>query len=212
MLRYEICPERAPLPELTGRVFALEAIEFCRETPFAAIDQYVWPGDYRCEARAYVARGAYGLSVLMCAKEKTIHTEAKAFNDPVCRDSCLEFFLQPVEGDGRYVNFEVSAAGIALIGIGPDRYDRALLPALPEGMDIQASRHEDEWWAVRYRVPFALLRELFGREPGARMRGNFYTCDETIHPHFGSWSPVASANPDFHRPECFGEIEFVTGK
>ena len=86
------------------------------------------------------------------------------------------------------------------------------LPALPEGMDIQASRHEDEWWAVRYRVPFALLRELFGREPGARMRGNFYTCDETIHPHFGSWSPVASANPDFHRPECFGEIEFVTGK
>lgn len=212
MLRYEIRPERAPLPELAGRVFAPEAIAFCRETPFAAIDQYVWPGDYRCEARAYVARGADGLSVLMCAKEKTIHTEAKAFNDPVCRDSCLEFFLQPVEGDGRYVNFEVSAAGIALIGIGPDRYDRALLPALPEGMDIQASRHEGEWWAVRYRVPFALLRELFGEEPGARMRGNFYTCDETIHPHFGSWSPVASANPDFHRPECFGEIEFVTGK
>ena len=212
MLRYEIRPERAPLPELTGRVFTPEAIEFCRETPFAAIDQYVWPGDYRCEARAYVARGADGLSVLMCANEKTIHTEAKAFNDPVCRDSCLEFFLQPVEGDGRYVNFEVSAAGIALIGIGPDRYDRALLPALPEGMDIQASRHEGEWWAVRYRVPFALLRELFGGEPSARMRGNFYTCDETIHPHFGSWSPVASANPDFHRPECFGEIEFVTGK
>lgn len=212
MRKYAIYPERAPLPELTGRAFAPEESAFCREIPFAAIDQYVWPGDYRCEARAYVARGESGLSVLMCAREKTIQTEAKAFNEAVCRDSCLEFFLQPAEGDARYVNFEVNAAGIALIGIGASRYDRALLPALPEDMHIQASRHAGEWWAVRYTVSFALLEKLFGRTPDARMRGNFYSCDETIHPHFGSWNPVVSAEPDFHRPECFGEIEFVTGR
>ena len=55
---------------------------FCRETEFAAIDRYVWQGDYRCEARAYVTRGADALNVLMCAKEKTIHVEAKRFNRP----------------------------------------------------------------------------------------------------------------------------------
>ena len=110
------------------------------------------------------------------------------------------------------MNFEVNAAGIALIGIGKGRHGRALLPALPENMEIQASRHAGEWWAVRYRVPFTLLKKLFGKQSDARMRGNFYTCDETIHPHFGTWNPVASDQPDFHRPECFGELEFVTGK
>ena len=212
MRKYWIQNEKSPLPALAGANFDPDACDFCRETEFAAIDQYVWQDDYRCEARAYVTRGADVLNVLMCAKEKTIHVEAKRFNDPVCRDSCLEFFLQPVSGDDRYVNFEVNAAGIALIGIGKGRHGRALLPALPENMEIQASRHAGEWWAVRYRVPFTLLKKLFGKLPDARMRGNFYTCDETIHPHFGTWNPVASDQPDFHRPECFGELEFVTGK
>ena len=36
------------------------------------------------------------------------------------------------------------------------------------------------------------------------MRGNFYKCDESVHPHFGVWNPVATPQPDFHRPECFG--------
>ncbi|MGI6239399.1 MAG: carbohydrate-binding family 9-like protein, partial [Christensenellales bacterium] len=38
---------------------------------------------------------------------------------------------------------------------------------------------------------------------------NFYTCDESIHPHFGVWNHVAAAQPDFHRPECFGRLEFA---
>ena len=49
---------------------------------------------------------------------------------------------------------------------------------------------------------------LYGRRPGpgAAMRGNFYCCDETLHPHFGSWNPIKAPEPDFHRPECFGRL------
>ena len=50
----------------------------------------------------------------------------------------------------------------------------------------------------------ALIRYLENR--GAAFRGNFYCCDESIHPHFGSWSAIKAPQPDFHRPECFGKL------
>ena len=46
-----------------------------------------------------------------------------------------------------------------------------------------------------------------GLKPGVKLRGNFYNCDESIHPHFGTWNPVVAAQPDFHRPECFGDMQ-----
>ena len=42
--------------------------------------------------------------------------------------------------------------------------------------------------------------------PGAAFAGNFYKCDESLHPHFGAWSPIDAPAPDFHRPECFGKL------
>lgn len=212
MRTYQILKTDLPLPALTDAVFDPENCAFTQKVPFAPIDQYVWPGDYRCEARAYVTCGEDAFNVLMCAKEETIQTQAVHFNDAVCRDSCLEFFIQPVEKDARYINFEVSAAGVVLIGIGVGRGNRTSFDSLPAGMDVQHSKHAGGWWAVRYRIPFALIESVFGELPSANMRGNFYCCDETIHPHFGTWNPVEWDHPDFHRPECFGEIQIVTGK
>ena len=67
----------------------------------------------------------------------------------------------------------------------------------------------DGWWAVRYYLSWKLLEELTGAPHEAEMRGNFYTCDESIHPHFGCWSPVLAPAPDFHRPEYFGKLEII---
>ena len=212
MRKYQIQAESLPLPTLTDAVFDPDNCAFTKETPFAAIDQYVWPGEYRCEARSYVTRGEDHFNVLMCAKEEKIHTSAKKFGDSVCQDSCLEFFFRPVNADKRYLNFEVNAGGIMLIQIGPSREERTLLVQQPEGLNIQHSKHEGAWWAIRYTIPFAMIEALYGQAPDDVICGNFYTCDETIHPHFGTWNPVQSDHPDFHRPECFGELEFVTGK
>jgi hypothetical protein len=207
MRQYLIYPAAHPLPALTGRAFAPEGEPFCR-LPCAAIDQYAWGGEYRPEARAWLAWDDVGLRVLLCAREQTVSARVKAFGGPVWRDSCLEYFFQPFEDDPRYVNIEVNAAGAALIGIGPDRAHRTELTACPEGMDIRASRHDGDWWAVAYTIPFAWVEEMFGRSMARcpAFRGNFYCCDESIHPHFGSWSPIDAPKPDFHRPECFGRL------
>lgn len=210
MLTYAITPVASPLPELTGRPFDPDAEPFCAR-PFAPIDRYAWGGDYRPEARAYVGRDDAGLRVLLCAKEATISAQVTAFNGDVWTDSCLEFFFRPFADDPRYVNIEVNAAGAALIGLGAGRDGRRRLERCPDGMDFRASVHAGGWWAVAYTVPFRLIGTLYGRPwaPDAPFRGNFYCCDESLHPHFGSWSPVDAPTPDFHRPECFGRLAFL---
>lgn len=207
MNRYIIRPAPAPLPGLAGRVFDPDGEPFCR-LPCAAIDCHPWGGDYRPEARAYVGWDDAGLRVLLCAREATIAAAATEFGGEVWKDSCLEFFLRPFEDDPRYMNIETNAAGAALMAVGPDREHRAALKRCPEGMDIRTSKHEGAWWAVAYTLPFSLIGELFGRPlaPGAALRGNFYKCDESIHPHFGCWNYIDAPAPDFHRPECFGEL------
>lgn len=209
MMRYGIRKLTEEMPGICGKEFNPEDSVFCKNVPFTPIGSYVWDAEgYKPEARAYVTWSEKGLHVLMCALEEEIRAAVTEFNGPVCTDSCLEFFLQPFADDPRYVNFEVNAGGTALIGIGADRYDRVCLEKMPEDMDVTVSCHCGGWWAVSYIVPFALLKELYGRVPesGDVMRGNFYKCDESIHPHFGSWSPVRHFKPDFHRPECFGEL------
>ena len=207
MKNYIVNPAVYPLPALAGRVFDPNAEPFCR-IPFAPIDHYAWGGEYRPEARAWVAWDDFGLRVLLCADEPAVSATVTAFGGEVWTDSCLEFFFQPFGDDPRYVNIEVNPVGAALIAVGPDRAHRVAMIACPEDMNIQASKHVGGWWAVAYTVPFAWLEGLFGRpvDRYAAMRGNFYSCDETIHPHFGSWSPIDAPKPDFHRPECFGRL------
>lgn len=205
--RYVVRRWEGSLPELEGRVFKPEGEAFC-SLEAAVIANYPWAPDGYCpEARAYLARTDEGLAVLMCAREAEIIAAETEFGGMVCRDSCLEFFLNPCPAKGEtYINVEVNAAGVAHIGIGEGRHGRRVLQEMPEGMCIARSRHDGAWWAVSYILPWSLLQECCG-EPEAQMRANFYTCDETIHPHFGTWNPVDAAQPDFHRPECFGWLQ-----
>lgn len=200
---------KTPVPTLTGRAFNPETEPFCTMHGFNAIDCFVWDETGYCpEARAYAAWDQNGLHALLCAREETIATAATGFGGDVYKDSCLEWFVQPFADDPRYINVEVNAAGAAYIGFGSCREDSKPLPAMPQGMTVTASKHEGGWWAIAYTIPASLLDSLYGRKlhAGERMRGNFYKCDESIHPHFGSWTPITHPFPDFHRPEFFGDM------
>lgn len=135
---------------------------------------------------------------------------------PVYKDSCVEWFLQPLpEGDGRYVNFEWNAAGSLKLAIGTVWHDRTDVPGvsaelfrLRAATDLQDER--GTFWTLQFTIPFAWLQSLypgFRPAPGCRMRGNFFKCgDETPMPHYRSWNKVTSATPDFHRSVDFGEL------
>ncbi len=45
------------------------------------------------------------------------------------------------------------------------------------------------------------------KDTPVELMGNFYKCaDRTSSPHFLSWAPISTPEPDFHRPEFFSKI------
>ena len=64
-------------------------------------------------------------------------------------------------------------------------------------------------WELTVKIPLNLM----GLDPENlpdKIRANFYKCaDDTDSMHFVSWSPIETENPDFHRPDFFGELYFV---
>lgn len=178
----------------------------------ASITNYVWDNSYTPEAEArllYVEDR--GLAARLCCREAGPKAVFRNFYDPVYRDSCLEFFFA-VEKNGRYVNCEMNSAGAALIAVGESRNNRMRIDEIIVPPTVKAECRDGIWSA---EVFFSLddLARIFGEirlAAGVTLYGNFYKCgDETEIRHYGMWSPVGSAEPDFHRPEYFGELVIV---
>ena len=150
-------------------------------------------------------------------KERQFRATEQEDNGRVWEDSCVEFFLQPGAGGG-YYNLECNAAGTLLLAHGRGREGREMasmevLASIARETRVEVTRRGEEplyRWSVFLDIPFsAFFRHRLAPRPGERMRGNFYKCgDKLPDPHFLSWNPVIAVSPDFHRPECFGELVF----
>lgn len=206
------------LPEGCGRLelqgeFAPELLpESWAKLQEAKIDQFPWGvlhRGYRPEAAARVGWNEAGLHVLLCAKEALIRAEETVIGGRVCEDSCLEFFLSPLDGQLKYVNCEINPNAVMHIGIGEGRPNRSVFRELPSGFDPVHSVHCGAWWAVSFTLPAGFLQEHFGctLRSGARMRGNFSKCgDKERNPHYGIFEPYCWDWPDYHRPEMFAKF------
>jgi hypothetical protein len=147
------------------------------------------------------------------------------FGGEVFKDSCVEFFVKPVEDKG-YFNFEFNCGGSVLCSYitNPQRIPGGFrefvkLPAekypmirvahsMPAVVYPEIADHVE--WRLGFSIPFGLLEKYAGPVlpcGGKRWRANFYKCgDSTSHPHWASWAPVDELN--FHLPRCFGIVEF----
>lgn len=130
-----------------------------------------------------------------------------------CRDSCLEFFFSPMEGDERYFNIEFNPRGCYYFGIGSSL--KNLVRLIPEGnpgiFRARVTRRSDGW-SIIYRIPHELVRRFFPEfkvYSGKEMRANCYKCsDDAAEPNYLSWSPVSGRCLSFHRPHQFGKFIF----
>lgn len=170
-------------------------------------------GDYRPYTWGQLLRTPFALYVRLGCKESGPRAVQRMPNSPVCSDSCLEFFLNPVPDESRFLNFEFNARGAMLLGLNENGSFRCLDPSLQTGCFPHAVVKEDEW-GVWFCVPDTLIQRFFPKwkpEGAAPLRGNFYKCgDATQVPHYGSWSFVSRRPIDFHSPECFGEFLMQT--
>lgn len=186
------------------------------------IGHYLWlRNGYTPRVEVRLFHSAKYLHVRFEVAEKKVRVRYMRFQDPVWKDTCVEFFVDAFPAKKRgYLNFETNAAGTLLAAFGPDRHSRD--PLWPEdlaGFEIatsvpgpmDADLDAEGWW-LEYRLPLAVFRKFYGEAPGPghRAAANFYKCgDETASPHYGAWSPVETAEPDFHRPEFFGTLVFL---
>ncbi|HNX27653.1 MAG TPA: carbohydrate-binding family 9-like protein, partial [Phycisphaerae bacterium] len=149
--------------------------------------------------------------------------------DPVSRDSSVEFFVMPPNPTGAYFNFEINAGGTLYLSYVEDPSRKPLGPLakftlvdekwLPElhikhsmPTVVEPEIQQPTTWTIQFSAPVALFEEYMdkklGRLGGQTWRANFYKCgDKTSHPHWASWTEIGS-ELNFHLPERFGTIIF----
>lgn len=145
---------------------------------------------------------------------KAVYTED---NSPVSKDSCVEFFcLLPDEK--HYINFEFNCIGTCnasrrlsrkeeVVRLNSEELNSIIrFSSLGRRPFCEIDGHFT--WDLCVGIPIHLLGicESFPKT----LRCNFYKCaDETSAVHYLTWKPIDSPSPDFHRPDCFGELRWA---
>ena len=161
-----------------------------------------------------IARSKVNLYIRYFVKGNSLKALYETDGSPVYQDSCVEFFMKRVN-DPNYYNFEFNCIGTCDAARRTSR-------------DIKTSLSQEEYKSI-IRLPSVRRRafeeikgihtwnlivviplKLMGLDPSnlpEKILGNFYKCaNETMNPHFVSWSPIDLPEPNFHCPEFFGEI------
>lgn len=188
------------------------------QLPAQRIDAAPWAnGGTQPEVTFTLAHGADSLFLKYKVEEENVLARYRNTNDPVYKDSCVEFFISFGE-EKAYYNLEVNCLGTCLLGYGPDRHNRKLLPAtviseIEHLAHLKVLNHgrTGKAWELTLRIPASVFTEhQLENFSGLQARGNFYKCgDDLPEPHFLAWHPIEAPEPDFHRPECFGAISFA---
>lgn len=186
-------------------------------TSFSPIDNDNW--GYKCDSKVEfdIKHDENNIYLFYKVNERNTKAVYKEINEAVWNDSCVEFFIS--FDDEKYYNLEFNCIGNVLGEYGADKAKRErlspellkriiTLPSLGRNK-IEIIDRPTEW-----TLDIVIPKEIFCFDQietfnNITAKGNFYKCgDEQIVPHFLSWNPIGSKEPNFHLPEYFGSIEF----
>ena len=133
--------------------------------------------------------------------------EANGRRDRLWDRDVAEVFLQPEPSDrSRYKEFEISPNGYWIdLDIAPgEKQD------LKSGLRRRVILNEaTRTWVAELALPMKCLVARF--DSAAKWRVNFYRVEGPAEPRFYSaWRPTQTPVPNFHVPEAFGELIFVS--
>jgi alpha-galactosidase len=132
---------------------------------------------------------------------------ANGRHDQLWDRDVAEVFLQPDPSNPhRYKEFEVSPNGFWIdLDIAPGEKSD-----LKSGLRRRVIPNEaGKTWTAELVLPIKSLVEPF--EPTSRWRVNFYRVEGASEPRFYSaWRPTRTPVPNFHVPEAFGSLVFVS--
>jgi hypothetical protein len=188
---------------------------FLNNSERQSIDNLLWSNDgYKPVVSFAMAYTEDSILLKYFVTEKYVKADYLQTNDPVYKDSCVEFFVA-FGDDGNYYNLEFNRIGTALIGYGSDNNDREMLresiiSKIKSHHTITASPDDkgNTAWELTLNIPFTLfIHNTISPLAGLHCRANFFKCgDDLPSPHFLSWNAIDYPQPNFHLPQFFGTI------
>jgi hypothetical protein len=197
-----------PLNDLSAK------LDSCQRDP---VDHAPWPAfPYKPKVSFALAYDSKNIYLKYYVEEHTTRAVYTEINDPVFKDSCVEFFVA-FNKEPAYYNLEFNFAGVCLGAYRTNRDKKTKIPTelLQQIKTLSVLQHKtgiatDNKWQLTILIPltcfcFSNLHDLQKQDA----RANFYKCgDDLPQPHYLCWSPIDTPKPDFHRPDFFGKVEF----
>lgn len=188
------------------------------DVKFEKIASVNWPEEYPYSPHVdfRIAWCPEGIALHYRVDEQCVRACYGEDNSDVWTDSCVECFIRNADSD-TYYNIESNCIGVLLVGLGENRHSRNRLSsdALTSvkrwaslGRKPFDELHVHKAWEVALVIPVTVFDKYPLRlKAGTVLFANFYKCGDGLPvPHFVSWNPIYTEQPDFHRPECFGEL------
>ena len=159
------------------------------------------------EVRLLWTKDALYLRFLVHYRSMTVFGDAEpnGRRDQLWNRDVAEVFLQPAESDARrYKEFEVSPNGFWI--------DLDITPGGKRDLQSELRRRvkvdeKSKTWIAELALPMKCLIPHF--DPATAWRVNFFRVEGASEPRFYSaWRPTGTPAPNFHVPECFGELRF----
>ena len=209
------------LNQIVASAINIPAVLSAAGITYTTIDNVNWPEAFPYKPKVEFAAAHTGDALLLHyrVEEQSVRAVAQKDHEHIWEDACVEFFVMPDKADGLYYNIECNCTGKLIVAVGEGRNERQPAPAeVMQDIERWASlgkepfdvREEPTKWEVALRIPITtFFKHKFQSFEGIRATGNVYKCGDNLPvPHFISWNPIMTENPDFHRPEFFGQILF----
>lgn len=137
-------------------------------------------------------------------------------NTPVLEDSSVAMSFQAPGSNGSFVNLEFNCIGTKAGYIySADGTMKTIAPEVLDQIKVSPSCGFKPFreleglfsWNILVEIPYKLLGLENCSFPVEGIRCNFYKCASgTQQPHFLSWQPIATPEPDFKEPSSFREV------
>lgn len=230
---YVVRRVKAPLPTPSSLETTWQSAAWSHAQTLAVDRFHAKPDPLYPNTRARLLYDDDGIHVFFRVEDRYVRSVITAYQGPVSREACVEFFMEP-DGQRGYLNIEVNAGGTLPMKYhdprlrpgdeeSPPGFKLVLVPweqaqrvrihhSLPKVVDPEITA--PVVWHVQYFVPFEILEAHFGPlrpVSGRTWRANFYKISAaTSHPHRATWAPIP---PDaraagFHQPRFFAPIRF----
>ena len=179
------------------------------------IDIAPWaPFPYKPKSDFAIAHNNDCIFLKYFVQEQVIKAAYYQPDDPVYKDSCVEFFIA-YDDEEPYYNLEFNAIGTCKLNFGKNRHNRqvigeSLVRTIRFLTTIENAENEIQW-SITLLLPVSIFSQhTFTQLSGKVCAANFYKCgDDLPKPHFLCWNNIDTPEPDFHVRRCFGKVYFL---